>query len=109
MSLRNKVDVIRAWKDPAYRASLNARQLADLPPSPAGEIELAPAELNRVVGGSGSAAAETVASARSGESEPISSESGGAAELVTPALKTYVCVFCCSQVSKTAFNFSAPR
>ena len=34
------LDVIRAWKDPAYRHSLAAGQRALLPPHPAGAIEL---------------------------------------------------------------------
>ena len=34
------LDVIRAWKDPAYRHSLTAEQRALLPSHPAGAIEL---------------------------------------------------------------------
>lgn len=34
--MRQKVDVIRAWKDKAYRASLTAEELASLPENPAG-------------------------------------------------------------------------
>jgi mersacidin/lichenicidin family type 2 lantibiotic len=34
-------DIIRAWKDPRYRAGLSATQLAQLPAHPAGAIELA--------------------------------------------------------------------
>ena len=33
-------DIIRAWKDPRYRAGLPATQLAQLPAHPAGAIEL---------------------------------------------------------------------
>jgi mersacidin/lichenicidin family type 2 lantibiotic len=33
-------DIIRAWKDPSYRAGLPATQLAQLPAHPAGAIEL---------------------------------------------------------------------
>lgn len=33
-------DIIRAWKDPHYRAGLPATQLAQLPTHPAGAIEL---------------------------------------------------------------------
>jgi mersacidin/lichenicidin family type 2 lantibiotic len=33
-------DIIRAWKDPHYRAGLSATQLAQLPAHPAGAIEL---------------------------------------------------------------------
>jgi mersacidin/lichenicidin family type 2 lantibiotic len=34
-------DIIRAWKDPHYRAGLSAAQRAQLPAHPAGAIELA--------------------------------------------------------------------
>ena len=34
-------DIIRAWKDPSYRAGLSATQQAQLPAHPAGAIELA--------------------------------------------------------------------
>ena len=34
-------DIIRAWKDPGYRAGLSATQRAQLPAHPAGTIELA--------------------------------------------------------------------
>jgi mersacidin/lichenicidin family type 2 lantibiotic len=33
-------DIIRAWKDPRYRAGLPATQRAQLPAHPAGAIEL---------------------------------------------------------------------
>jgi mersacidin/lichenicidin family type 2 lantibiotic len=33
-------DIIRTWKDPGYRAGLDATQLAKLPAHPAGAIEL---------------------------------------------------------------------
>lgn len=33
-------DIIRAWKDPAYRATLGAKQRAQLPPDPAGVVML---------------------------------------------------------------------
>jgi mersacidin/lichenicidin family type 2 lantibiotic len=33
-------DIIRAWKDPRYRAGLSAPHLAQLPAHPAGAIEL---------------------------------------------------------------------
>jgi len=46
-------NIIRAWKDPAYRASLSPEQLAALPNSPAGMVELSSAELNHVAGGRG--------------------------------------------------------
>jgi mersacidin/lichenicidin family type 2 lantibiotic len=36
----SNLDIIRAWKDPEFRATL-----ADVPPHPAGEIEIEPAGL----------------------------------------------------------------
>jgi len=46
----NKSDLIRAWKDPVYRSSLDAAKLGALPAHPAGMIELQDEEL-RSVGG----------------------------------------------------------
>jgi len=46
----NKIDVIRAWKDPAYRASLSQDELASLPVHPAGLPELSDEQL-RMAGG----------------------------------------------------------
>jgi mersacidin/lichenicidin family type 2 lantibiotic len=45
------VNIIRAWKDEAYRASLSEAEQAALPPNPAGAIELTETELDNVVGG----------------------------------------------------------
>ncbi len=42
--------IIRAWKDSAYRNSLSAEELAQLPANPAGE-SLTEAELSSVFGG----------------------------------------------------------
>jgi mersacidin/lichenicidin family type 2 lantibiotic len=36
----NKVDVIRAWKDPVYRARLSREEIAGLPVHPSGILEL---------------------------------------------------------------------
>jgi len=36
----SSVDVVRAWKDPQYRRSLSRDQQAQLPESPAGEVEI---------------------------------------------------------------------
>jgi len=47
----NAFDIIRAWKDEAYRGSLSAAQLAALPANPAGMVELAETDLDIVVGG----------------------------------------------------------
>ncbi len=44
------VDVIRAWKDEAYREGLTEQQLAALPANPAGAIELNETELASVGG-----------------------------------------------------------
>ena len=40
-----KFDVVRAWKDEAYRQSLSQEQRELLPASPAGEVELTDTEL----------------------------------------------------------------
>jgi mersacidin/lichenicidin family type 2 lantibiotic len=44
-------NIIRAWKDAAYRQSLSEGERARLPENPAGLIELAGAELDSVGGG----------------------------------------------------------
>ena len=44
-------DVIRAWKDPLYRASLSREEQAVLPAHPAGLIELREEDLKSVSGG----------------------------------------------------------
>lgn len=43
-------DIVRAWKDAAYRQSLSAKEQALLPTHPAGAIELDEAELAQVAG-----------------------------------------------------------
>jgi len=43
-------NIVRAWKDAAYRQSLSAQEQAMLPANPAGEIELTDAELEAVFG-----------------------------------------------------------
>ena len=48
MSNRN---VIRAWKDPAYRNSLSEAERSAMPANPAGSIELSDADLGKVAGG----------------------------------------------------------
>ena len=45
-------EIIRAWKDSAFRSSLSAEQLASLPTNPAGNCELADDELAGAFGGS---------------------------------------------------------
>ena len=46
-----KEDIIRAWKDEAFRESLTDDALAHLPAHPAGMVELSDAELGTVAGG----------------------------------------------------------
>jgi mersacidin/lichenicidin family type 2 lantibiotic len=46
-------NIIRAWKDEAYRQSLSAEEQAILPANPAGEIELTEAELEAISGALG--------------------------------------------------------
>ncbi len=50
---RTNVDVVRAWKDPAYRATLSCEELAGIPESPVGMSELDPQKLAEVFGGIG--------------------------------------------------------
>lgn len=45
------MNIARAWKDEAYRAGLSDEELAQLPPNPAGAIELDDDELMRATGG----------------------------------------------------------
>lgn len=49
----SKVDIIRAWKDQEYRSTLSADQLASLPQSPVGMIELSDEDLGRANGAAG--------------------------------------------------------
>lgn len=44
-------DIIRAWKDADYRASLSEEQLGLLPENPAGAIELSDEDLSSLSGG----------------------------------------------------------
>ncbi|HEX7200167.1 MAG TPA: mersacidin/lichenicidin family type 2 lantibiotic [Dongiaceae bacterium] len=46
----NKIDLIRAWKDPLYRSSLTPEELAALPGHPAGLIELSDEQLGQISG-----------------------------------------------------------
>ncbi len=43
-------DIIRAWKDPVYRATLGTRQRAQLPPNPAGQAMLSDDQLRAASG-----------------------------------------------------------
>jgi mersacidin/lichenicidin family type 2 lantibiotic len=42
--------IIKAWKDPTYRASLSEQERAQLPENPAGVVELNDAQLGDVNG-----------------------------------------------------------
>jgi mersacidin/lichenicidin family type 2 lantibiotic len=44
-------NIVRAWKNPAYRNSLSEAERAALPANPAGSIELSDADLGRISGG----------------------------------------------------------
>ena len=45
-----KIDVVRAWKDPVYRAELGAEERAALPSHPAGLVELSDEDLKSASG-----------------------------------------------------------
>ena len=44
------LDIIRAWKDEAYRLSLSAAERAQLPENPAGAVDLSDAQLEVTAG-----------------------------------------------------------
>ena len=48
MSTRN---IIRAWKDAAWRNTLSAAERAALPQNPAGSVEISDEDLGKVAGG----------------------------------------------------------
>jgi mersacidin/lichenicidin family type 2 lantibiotic len=54
----NKIDVIRAWKDPVYRATLSEDELSALPVHPAGLTELSDDQL-RITSGAAITTAPT--------------------------------------------------
>ncbi len=77
----SKIDIVRAWKDEAYRQTLSEEELRSLPANPAGEVELNDSDLEAVYGGQtalvgcsvvcqsavcGSAVCESVAACHSG-------------------------------------------
>jgi mersacidin/lichenicidin family type 2 lantibiotic len=47
----NTMNLIRAWKDAEFRATLSAEELAALPQHPAGLVELPEEEMAAVAGG----------------------------------------------------------
>jgi mersacidin/lichenicidin family type 2 lantibiotic len=55
--MSKKIDVVKAWKDEAYRASLSEADRAILPGNPAGAVELTEEELEGVGGGQNSSTA----------------------------------------------------
>lgn len=59
------VNVVRAWKDAAYFASLSDADKALVPANPAGNIELG-ADMGAVAGGRMSAASERLAASCTG-------------------------------------------
>jgi mersacidin/lichenicidin family type 2 lantibiotic len=48
----SRLNIIRAWKDPEYRASLTDGERAILPENPAGSILIPDSALDSVAGGS---------------------------------------------------------
>jgi mersacidin/lichenicidin family type 2 lantibiotic len=46
-----KANIIRAWKDPAYRNSLSPVEREAMPVNPAGAIEISDADLGKIAGG----------------------------------------------------------
>jgi mersacidin/lichenicidin family type 2 lantibiotic len=56
-NMSKKIDVVKAWKDDAYRASLSEADRAILPDNPAGVVELSEEELEGVAGGANSTGA----------------------------------------------------
>jgi mersacidin/lichenicidin family type 2 lantibiotic len=48
-----KIDVIKAWKDEAYRKSLSQDQLAQLEANPVAGLELSDEDMGAIAGGGG--------------------------------------------------------
>jgi mersacidin/lichenicidin family type 2 lantibiotic len=48
-----RVDIVRAWKDQEYLASLSAEEQLMVPPNPAGSVEIGDNHLEEVSGGKG--------------------------------------------------------
>jgi len=46
----NKTDVVRAWKDPLYRARLSPEEISALPAHPSGVVELDEEQLRNASG-----------------------------------------------------------
>lgn len=47
----SNIDIIRAWKDEAYRNSLSPTEQASLPPNPVGTTDLSEVEMSAICGG----------------------------------------------------------
>jgi len=60
-------DIVRAWRDPVFRASLSEAQRAQLPENPAGMIDLSGTALNAVAGGCGTGTGTSCGSGSSSE------------------------------------------
>jgi mersacidin/lichenicidin family type 2 lantibiotic len=45
-----KIDAVRAWKDPLYRASLSPEETAQLPEHPSGLLEIREQDLRDITG-----------------------------------------------------------
>jgi mersacidin/lichenicidin family type 2 lantibiotic len=54
------MNVVGAWKDPEYRATLSEGELAALPPHPCGPVELGDDALARIVGAARTEAVATM-------------------------------------------------
>ncbi len=89
----NPLDVIRAWKDEAFRESLSEAERAALPEHPAGPVELFPWELQHVAGGQGSPTALEIAA------KPKPRTRGCGTRTLIPAMcpnrPTYNCTLVC--------------
>ena len=46
----NREDIVRMWKDPAYRAGLSAAEMAGMPAHPSGLVNLTDEELKEASG-----------------------------------------------------------
>jgi mersacidin/lichenicidin family type 2 lantibiotic len=55
----SRLDIIRAWKDQAYRQSLSEAERAALPANPAGAVELTEEEACAVEGKAGNCCTKT--------------------------------------------------
>jgi mersacidin/lichenicidin family type 2 lantibiotic len=47
----SNIDIVRAWKDEDYRASLSEAEQAMLPENPAGLVDLADEDMSSMAGG----------------------------------------------------------